>query len=91
MVNLVSETRVVPEFIGKNCIPADIAKALQGVLDDPTAQRAAMRTTMERLGAGGEDPGLRAAKAILSVLAVHSMTLNHMPHWISTRAKLIGK
>ena len=68
LVNLVSETRAVPEFIGKNCIPGDIAKALLGVLDDPTAQRAAMQATMERLGAGGEDPGLRAAKAILSGL-----------------------
>jgi lipid-A-disaccharide synthase len=32
----------------------------------PEAQRAAMRLAMERLGQGGEAPGLRAARAILA-------------------------
>lgn len=68
LVNLVSETRVVPEFIGKACQPAPMAEAVLEVLDTPAKQLAAMDTTMQRLGRGGEDPGLRAAKAVLSAL-----------------------
>ncbi|MBR9651860.1 lipid-A-disaccharide synthase [Thalassovita aquimarina] len=68
LVNLVSDTRTVPEFIGKDCQPGPIAEAVLQVLDDPGDQRAAMQTTMERLGKGGEAPGLRAAKAVLKGL-----------------------
>lgn len=68
LVNLVSETRVVPEFIGPECRADRIAPALEGLLADPTAQKAAMALTMERLGQGGEPPGLRAARSVLGVL-----------------------
>jgi lipid-A-disaccharide synthase len=68
LVNLVSETRVVPEFIGKNCRPEPIAAALGALMDAPDGQLEAMALTMERLGQGGEAPGLRAAKAILARL-----------------------
>lgn len=65
LVNLVSETRTVPEFIGANCRPGPIGAALEQVLADPKAQHEAMDLTMERLGAHGEAPGLRAARAVL--------------------------
>lgn len=65
LVNLVSETRAIPEFIGARCRPDDIAAAALAVLDDPGDQRAAMALTMERLGAGGAAPGKRAALAVL--------------------------
>ncbi|WP_342071107.1 lipid-A-disaccharide synthase [Yoonia algicola] len=68
LVNLVSDTRVVPEFIGNACQPGPIADAVLAVLADPQAQRAAMALCMERLGQGGEAPGLRAAKAVLERL-----------------------
>lgn len=68
LVNLVSDTRVVPEFLGPACLPADIAEGLSRVLKDPCAQNVAMALTMARLGQGGEAPGLRAAKAILARL-----------------------
>ena len=68
LVNLVSETRSVPEFIGKNCTPEGIAQGVSDVLADPQAQRAAMALTMQRLGQGGEAPGLRAARAVLDAL-----------------------
>ena len=68
LVNLVSETRVVPEFIGKNCQPAPILSALKTVLAAPEAQLDAMALTMERLGQGGQPPGLRAAQAVLDGL-----------------------
>lgn len=65
LVNLVSETRVVPEFLGPACQPESIAAALQEVLKDPKAQGDAMSLTMDRLGRGGEAPGLRAARSVL--------------------------
>lgn len=68
LVNLVSETRSVPEHLGPDCRPETIAASLQAVLADSTAQSAAMRTTIERLGLGGEPPGLRAARSVLNHL-----------------------
>lgn len=68
LVNLVSETRVVPEFIGKHCIPADIAQAVLTLAEAPETQSAAMRLTMERLGLGEVPPGERAARAVLNRL-----------------------
>ena len=68
LVNLVSETRAVPEFIGANCRPGPIADGVLKVLDAPDAQQSAMELTMDRLGRGGEAPGLRAARAVLDGL-----------------------
>ncbi|KUF11906.1 lipid-A-disaccharide synthase [Pseudoponticoccus marisrubri] len=66
LVNLVSETRAVPEFIGPACRPGPIAAGVGQVLDAPAAQKAAMELTMQRLGRGGAAPGTRAAAAVLS-------------------------
>jgi lipid-A-disaccharide synthase len=71
LVNLVSETRAVPEFLGRACRPGPMAGAMMRLLDDPDAREVqldAMAVTMERLGMGGEPPGLRAARSVLSVL-----------------------
>ncbi len=68
LVNLVSETRVVPEFLGPACRAEVIAPTLEAVLADPTPQKAAMALTMQRLGRGGEAPGLRAARSVLAAL-----------------------
>jgi lipid-A-disaccharide synthase len=68
LVNLVSETRVVPEFLGPACRAETIARALEAVMADPSAQKNAMSVTMERLGRGGEPPGLRAARSVLAAL-----------------------
>ncbi len=68
LVNLVSETRVVPEFIGANCAATPIAKALKDVQANPNAQLYALEATMERLGRGGDAPGLRAARAVVARL-----------------------
>jgi len=70
LVNLVSETRSVPEFIGDDCKAGPIAAALSELSaqggDGP--QRSALDVTMERLGRGGTPPGLRAARAVLDGL-----------------------
>ncbi|OSQ48964.1 lipid-A-disaccharide synthase [Marivita geojedonensis] len=68
LVNLVSDTRAIPEFIGANCQPGPISDAVLATLDNPEAQRSAMKLTMERLGKGGVPPGERAALAVLDGL-----------------------
>lgn len=71
LVNLVSETRAVPEFLGRQCQPGPMAHALLRLLDDADAraeQLAAMNLTMERLGRGGEPPGLRAARSVMAAV-----------------------
>lgn len=70
LVNLVSETRTVPEFIGKNCQPEKIAPAVVKVLGGARGQQEAMELTMQRLGRGGQRPGLRAAHAVLRGMGV---------------------
>ncbi len=72
LVNLVSDTRTVPEFLGPACRPPAIADALLGLIGDGAlqeAQRMAMASTMTALGQGEEPPGLRAARAVLDGLA----------------------
>jgi lipid-A-disaccharide synthase len=68
LVNLVSETRTVPEFLGENCKPDAIAQALLAALDHPSEQIEACQITMDRLGRGGEAPGLRAARSVLDAI-----------------------
>ncbi|MDO6732230.1 lipid-A-disaccharide synthase [Marinovum sp. 2_MG-2023] len=68
LVNLVSETRVVPEFIGKACQPDAISSAVLELAKAPDGQKAAMALTMDRLGRGQEPPGRRAARAVLEGL-----------------------
>jgi lipid-A-disaccharide synthase len=69
LVNLVSETRVVPEFIGPDCRANAIAPRLLDLLGPArTSQDAAMTLTMDRLGRGGLPPGLRAASSVLAAL-----------------------
>jgi lipid-A-disaccharide synthase len=72
LVNLVSDTRVVPEFLGPDCTPDRIAGGLMDVFQAPDAQKAAMALTMARLGQGGEAPGLRAARAVLGRMGIVS-------------------
>ena len=72
LVNLVSETRVIPEFLGAECRPSRMVAVLSRLLEDEAAradQIAAMDRTMDRLGRSGEAPGIRAARSVLSVIA----------------------
>jgi lipid-A-disaccharide synthase len=72
LVNLVSDTRAVPEFLLENCTAERIEPAVARLLEDPEAagaQRAAADRTMDLLGRGGDPPGLRAARSVLSCVA----------------------
>ena len=71
LVNLVTETRAVPEYLGRACQPDRIAEGLRHLLESPdarAAQTSAMALAMTRLGAGGDAPGLRAAQSVLRFL-----------------------
>src|SRR5690606_36608621 len=46
LVNLVSETRAIPECNGKHCTPSEISAAMLAMLRAPEAQFAAMEVTM---------------------------------------------
>ena len=71
LVNLITETKAVPEFLGPACTPGPVGDALLDLLSDEAARNAqidAMEKTMVALGKGGEAPGLRAARAVLAAL-----------------------
>jgi lipid-A-disaccharide synthase len=71
LVNLVTGTRAVPEFFQEDCVPGRLAPALTLLLENAEAaaeQRAASDLAMTLLGRGGEPPGLRAARSVLSRL-----------------------
>ena len=68
LVNIVTDTRHVPECLGPDCTAENLAQALSQVLEDPSRQMSAMAATMKALGQGGEEPGLRAAQAVLERL-----------------------
>ncbi len=65
LVNLVTETRVVPEFLGSDCKAEFIFPALVSLLEEPRRQETVLGDTMMKLGRGGIPPGLRAARAVL--------------------------
>ena len=55
LVNLVAESRTIPEFIGTACRPAPVAAALTALMEDAGArhrQLEAMTLAMARLGRG---------------------------------------
>lgn len=75
LVNLVSETRAIPEFLGRDCVSDKIGPALKTLIESAearAAQREAMHQTMLRLGLGGEAPGLRAARSVLGFMALRA-------------------
>ncbi len=69
IANHVTGTRAVPEFLGDRCRPDLLAEGVLAVLEAPDAQTEALVETMRLLGQGGDDPGLRAARAVLDGMA----------------------
>ncbi len=68
LINIVTDSRVVPEFLFENCTVDKITPAIKQLIKSPDGQRDACRKTMLALGEGGEDPGLRAARSVLDFL-----------------------
>lgn len=68
LINIVTKSRVVPEFLFENCTVDKITPAMHHLISAPEGQQAACQQTMLALGAGGENPGLRAARSVLDFL-----------------------
>lgn len=71
LVNLLTESKAVPEFEPKDCTVENLLEAMRGLLDDPAARAAQVAVgvqAIKALGKGGADPGLRAARSVLSVI-----------------------
>ena len=71
LINIVTQTREIPEFLFESCTAELIAPALLALLKDrqvAEGQKKACAQTMRALGLGGEDPGVRAARSVLGFL-----------------------
>ncbi len=71
LVNLLTESKTVPEYDSGDCTVENLCGAMRILLDSPTARAKQIelgQQAMKALGRGGEDPGLRAARSVLSVL-----------------------
>jgi lipid-A-disaccharide synthase len=68
LANLVTDTRIIPEFIGKNCQADLIAPALLETLKAPQEQLQILRKTMDILGRGAPAPGVLAAESVIRLL-----------------------
>lgn len=68
LINIVTDSYVVPELLFDKCTPEAVAKAVLDILNDKEirdAQIAACENTMVQLGEGGDAPGLRAAQSVI--------------------------
>jgi lipid-A-disaccharide synthase len=72
IVNIVADREVLPEFIQSHCRPKLIADALRALLTDPKRRAklgAEARQISRDMELGGERPGMRAACAVLDIVA----------------------
>ncbi len=71
LVNLLTESKAVPEFEPRDCTVENLLGAVRKLLDDPAARAAQIeigQQAIRALGKGGADPALRAARSVLSVI-----------------------
>ncbi|MCF6273008.1 MAG: lipid-A-disaccharide synthase [Rhodobacteraceae bacterium] len=69
LVNLLTESKAVPEFEPRLCTVENLLGAMKTLLEDPLAratQIAAGERAIMALGRGGPDPARRAARSVLS-------------------------
>jgi lipid-A-disaccharide synthase len=74
LVNLLAEREVAPEFLQRFATPEALSGALATLLTDPAAagaQRAGLRSVLDRLHPPGLAPSDAAAEAVLAELATH--------------------
>lgn len=71
LVNIVTDSYVVPELLAENCTARKAAQSVLDILNNKetmAAHIAACEDTMQQLGEGAEDPGLRAARSVLDAI-----------------------
>ena len=72
LINLVLDREVQPELLQENCTPEKVAETVGGLMIDGAVrelQLAGYREATALLGQGGPAPSLRAARAILELIA----------------------
>lgn len=77
LVNILTDSFAIPEFLFEKCEAENITPFVARLLSHPEdlqSQIAAENQALDMLGRGGEDPGLRAARAVLAALQVKSTT-----------------
>ncbi len=71
LVNIVTDSYVVPELLAQDCSAENAANAVLDILNDKktrAAQIAACDDTMRQLGETAKDPGQRAARSVLDFI-----------------------
>ena len=71
LVNIVTDSYVVPELLAEECTAENAAKSVLDILGDENlkaAHIAACEDTMQQLGEGETDPGVRAAQSVLDAI-----------------------
>lgn len=71
LINIVTDSYVVPELMFEKCTPLTVADAVLDILCSKAkrvAQVKACNTAMQQLGEGDEATGLRAAKSVLNAI-----------------------
>ena len=66
--NIILDRAAIPEFLQKDCTGENLARALLPLLQETSARRKQiedLQLIAEKLGVGGEEPSLRAARALL--------------------------
>lgn len=75
ILNLLTATPAIPEFIQGACTPERLAGALRGLLSEPAqarAQRDAVAAALARLAPAGACPSEAAAEAVLALVAARA-------------------
>jgi lipid-A-disaccharide synthase len=71
LINIVTDSYVIPELLFEKCTASAAASAVLDILNNKEArdtQIAACSKTMQQLGEGQEDTGLRAARSVLNAI-----------------------
>ena len=68
LINIVTDTRVVPEHLFENCTVDKITQSVTDLLNGRSQQKDALRDTMIALGQGQKDAHLWAAKSVLKAI-----------------------
>jgi lipid-A-disaccharide synthase len=68
LINIVTDTRVVPEHLFENCTVDNITNSLRQLLDGNSRQSDALAQTMIALGQGQKEAHLWAAKSVLRAI-----------------------
>jgi lipid-A-disaccharide synthase len=68
LINIVTDTRVVPEHLFENCTVDKITQSVTDLLNGQSQQKDALRDTMIALGKGQKDAHLWAAKSVLNAI-----------------------